>query len=74
MVRGLIDLGLIERVGKKHLRHNPGAPLADLCEVLPSLSADQVRTLLKELKQEGVVRSEGRTRAGRWFATEPNRT
>ncbi len=105
-VRGLLDLGLIERAGKKrlvlsrkyhrligtpgaftrkagldrdtnkalllkHLNENPGAPLSDLCEVLPSLSADQVKTLLKELKSDGAARSEGVTRAGRWFAT-PN--
>lgn len=109
-VRVLIDLGLIERAGKKrlvlsrkyhrligtpgtftrkagldrgtnkalllkHVSENPGAPLADLCEVLPSLSVDQVKTLLKELKREGRVRSEGRTRAGRWFAMSgPNPT
>ncbi len=59
----------------KHLSANPGAPLSDLCEVLPSLSADQVKTLLKELKRQGLAHSEGRTRAGRWFSTTgSNRT
>lgn len=102
-VQGLIDLGLIERAGKKrlvvsrkyhkligtpgaftrksgldrdtnkalllkHMNDNPGSPLSDLCEVLPSLSVDQVKALLKELKRDGKARSEGRTRAGRWFA------
>lgn len=51
----------------KHIRENPGSPLGDLCQVLPNLTAKQVQTLLAELKREGTVRSEGRTKAGRWF-------
>jgi ATP-dependent DNA helicase RecG len=101
-VAGLIDLGVIERAGRrrlvlsrryhqligrpgahtrrvgldretnkallmKHLRAQPGAPLADLCEVLPNLSTDQVRSLLRELKADGYTRSEGMTRAGKWY-------
>jgi ATP-dependent DNA helicase RecG len=65
-----LDRGTNKALLLKHLHENPGSPLAELCEVLPSLSAAQVRTLLKELKGEGLARSAGRTRAGRWFAVK----
>ena len=106
-VQGLIDLGIIERLGRrrltvaqkyhrvigkpgaltrraglgrdtnkalllKHLQRNTAAPLAELCDVLPSLTGEQVRTLLKELRRDGQVFNEGRTRSARWFATNPN--
>lgn len=51
----------------KHIRENPGSPLGELCQVLPSLAVTQVQNLLRELKNEGLVHSQGRTRAGRWF-------
>lgn len=57
----------------KHLRDHPGSALVELCGVLPSLSTDLVRTLLKSLKQEGLAHSVGRTRAGLWYAG-PNPT
>jgi ATP-dependent DNA helicase RecG len=44
-----------------------GARLADLLQVLPALSTDQVRTLLKELRAEGKLYVVGTTRAGRWY-------
>lgn len=51
----------------KHIAENPGVQLAELCEVLPSLSAEQVRTLLRQLKQAGEVHIRGLTKAGRWY-------
>lgn len=53
----------------KHIVDNAGtgAVMKDLCQVLPGLSRSQVRTLVKEMKQEGRVRVEGITRGARWF-------
>lgn len=45
-----------------------GATLAELQEVLPGLSRNQVQSLLRELKREGRVAVEGKTKAARWFA------
>jgi ATP-dependent DNA helicase RecG len=36
-------------------------------EVLPGLSRDQIQSLLKELKEEGVIVAEGTTRASKWY-------
>ncbi|MFZ4777696.1 MAG: ATP-binding protein [Terrimicrobiaceae bacterium] len=54
---------------EKHLRDNPaeGAPLAELLQVLPSLSRAHVKRLLAELKDEKRVHLEGVTRAARWY-------
>jgi ATP-dependent DNA helicase RecG len=53
----------------KHIerRRTEGCQLRELQEVLPSLSKGQVQTLLREMKQAGVVHSVGHTRAGHWF-------
>jgi ATP-dependent DNA helicase RecG len=53
----------------RHIRENAssGSQLAELSQVLPALSRDQVQKLLQELKREGHVHSSGVTRAGRWF-------
>jgi len=52
----------------KHIQDNreEGTPLRDLLQVLPSFSRAQVQTLLRELKSEGLVNSQGRTKGGRW--------
>jgi len=50
-----------------------GATLAELQEVLPGLSRDQVQTLLRELKREGRVEVHGVTKAARWFPAGPKR-
>jgi ATP-dependent DNA helicase RecG len=58
----------------KHIEDNriDGSPIQDLLQVLPSLSRDQVKTLLKELKTEKKIYVAGTTRAGRWFpGSEP---
>lgn len=44
-----------------------GSPLRDLQEVIPSLSRDQLRTLLKELRDDGKVHVRGTTRSALWF-------
>lgn len=39
----------------------------DLLQVVPSLSRDQVKTLMRALKDEGRAHPRGRTRAARWY-------
>lgn len=53
----------------KHIRDNKstGAKLEELCQVIPSLPATTVQSLLKTLKQRGHARLVGRTKAGLWF-------
>jgi ATP-dependent DNA helicase RecG len=53
----------------KHIRDTlpDGAQLKDMQDVLKELSRPQIQTLLRELREEGRVRSKGLTRAGRWF-------
>jgi len=36
-------------------------------DVLPVLTREQVKALIKEMKLRGTIYSEGRTRAGRWY-------
>lgn len=52
----------------KHLGDNTtnGAPLAELCQVLPHLSISSVRRLLRELRTEGKVLVKGTLKAARW--------
>jgi len=38
-----------------------------LMDVLPSLSRNQVQTLLREIKRDNLVYCLGRTNAGRWY-------
>jgi ATP-dependent DNA helicase RecG len=45
-----------------------GAALAELQQVLPGLSRGQVQGLLRELRDGGRIRVEGRRRWARWFA------
>jgi ATP-dependent DNA helicase RecG len=51
----------------KHIQDSgaAGATFAELQEVLPGLSRDQVQTLLRELKREGRIRVEGATKGAR---------
>jgi ATP-dependent DNA helicase RecG len=53
----------------KHIRanRNGGAPLSDLRQVLPSLSENQVQSLLRELRAEEFIHVKGKTKAGLWF-------
>lgn len=54
---------------QRHVQENSkdGSPLKDLVQVLPALSRNQVQKLLLELKREKKIRSEGKTRAARWY-------
>lgn len=53
----------------KHIRDNSkeGAPLADLCQVLPALSERSIQRLLHELRSEGKVDVTGVRRWARWI-------
>ncbi|MDR2172364.1 MAG: putative DNA binding domain-containing protein [Planctomycetaceae bacterium] len=58
----------------KHIKScgKEGCQLRDLCYVLPSKKQSQIKVLLKELRNEKIITSSGKTRAGRWFACESN--
>ncbi len=61
----------------KHIKESTpaGSTLGELQEVLPTLSRNQIQTLLRELKAERRVEVRGATRAGRWFpGSKPNST
>ena len=53
----------------KHIKENKteGSRLYELLQVLPALSVDQVKTLLRVMKAEGLIYVVGRTSAARWF-------
>lgn len=56
----------------RHLQDNAekGSRLDELCQVLPAESKRTVQNMLREMKAEGAVRVEGRTKAARWFPEE----
>lgn len=66
--RGL-DRDTLKALLLKHIQDArlPGARLKDMQEVLKDLSRNQIQTLLRELRAEGKIRSEGLARAGRWY-------
>ncbi|HEY8378785.1 MAG TPA: ATP-binding protein [Nannocystis sp.] len=47
-----------------------GSPMEELEQVLPALTRVQVRKLVYELRDRGLVRMIGKTRAARWFPEE----
>lgn len=53
----------------KHIRDNAkeGSTLAELRQVLPSLSRASVQWMLRQLKDEGHLYLKGRTKAARWY-------
>jgi len=53
----------------KHVQdnRNDGTRFDELRQVLPSLSRNQIQTLIKELKVEGSVRKEGKTFGAKWY-------
>ncbi len=53
----------------KHIQDNKkqGSRLQELMDVLPMLSLNQVQTLLKEMKRDGIIFPIGRTRAALWY-------
>jgi ATP-dependent DNA helicase RecG len=44
-----------------------GSTLADMLGEFPSVSRDQLKAMLKELKAQGKAHSVGRTKGGRWY-------
>jgi ATP-dependent DNA helicase RecG len=58
----------------KHISDNnkEGSRFRDLRQVLPSLSIGQLKALMKELKEEGRIYSNGKTRAGLWHLVSKN--
>lgn len=56
----------------QHLRARAGkgSSFGELSQVLPALSRQQMKSLLRELKEEGRARVAGITRAAVWFASE----
>lgn len=58
----------------KHIKSNAehGSHLSELKQVLPSLTREQLKTLLKEMKSDNLIYCEGRTRAGRWYPRSNN--
>jgi ATP-dependent DNA helicase RecG len=60
---------------EKHIRENQkeGSRFEELHQVLPSLSRNQLQSLLRELKAEGRICNVGRTRGARWLPKDhPN--
>lgn len=53
----------------KHIRSNSttGAKYIELHQVLPFLSKDQLKRLLRDLKAQGLIRIKGVTKASLWF-------
>ena len=53
----------------KHVKDNKnqGSQFRDLREVLPSLSRDQVKKILAEMKREKMIGVVGKTSAARWY-------
>jgi ATP-dependent DNA helicase RecG len=53
----------------KHIQSHKkeGSKLNDLRQVLPSLTYDQVQSLLRELKAEGRIKNVGKTSAAFWY-------
>lgn len=54
---------------EKHItdHKSEGSPMRDLLQVLPALSREQVKGLLKELRQEGRIYMTGVKRGSLWF-------
>lgn len=54
----------------RHLREcgHVGCQMSELQQVLPSRSRDEIKRLLNELRQEGLVRLAGERRGARWYA------
>jgi ATP-dependent DNA helicase RecG len=57
----------------QHIEQNAkdGSPLSELNQILPHMTPTQVQNLVRELKTDGRVHAEGRTKAARWFPGAP---
>ncbi len=64
VARKLAAVLIQERIERNR---DEGTPLHELLGVLPSLTRDQVRSLLKQLRAEGKVKVVGGSKNARWF-------
>lgn len=66
--RGL-DRGANKALLLKHITDNArtGSPFDELTQVLPSLSANQVKSLIRELREAAQIHPRGRTRSALWY-------
>ncbi|HSG39156.1 MAG TPA: RNA-binding domain-containing protein [Thermoanaerobaculia bacterium] len=46
---------------------NPGTPFEELTQVLPGATRNELKVLLRELKEAGRIHPRGTTRAARWY-------
>jgi len=54
----------------KHIKQSPkGATMSEFRQVLPALSDDQIKGLIRELKKDQKIYLRGEKRASRWFTT-----
>ncbi len=53
----------------KHIQHSSEATMAEFRQVLPDLSDDQIKGLIRNLKQEGKIIKKGKTRGSSWIST-----
>ena len=56
----------------KHIHKNGsnGTPYNELQQVLPGQNRNQIQVLMRELRREGRVYCQGKTRSARWFAVD----
>ncbi len=54
----------------KHIRSNgdSGTQFKELQQVLPNLSRNEIKVLIRELKNKNLIYSKGKTSAARWFS------
>ena len=64
-----LDRGTNKELLLNHIRKsgNVGTPISELQQVLPGLSRDQIRVLLRELREEHRIFCSGKTRNARWL-------
>ncbi|MBE7458018.1 MAG: putative DNA binding domain-containing protein [Phycisphaerae bacterium] len=64
-----------KKVLREHIEQHKsdGSPLQDLARIMPALTKDQVKALLKELRSEGAIRVEGGSKNARWYPAAKRR-
>ena len=55
---------------RRYYQMQIGTPFKELQQVLPGLDRNQIRVLMRELRESGKVFCEGTTSAARWFASK----
>ncbi len=69
-----LDKGTNKALLLKHIEDNKkdGSRMVEFRQVLPNLSTDQIKVLLKDLQTEEKIHTRGRTRGARWFPGPPS--